>query len=265
MALSNMMTGMMCNKIAQLEWTEIELMTQSIKITGTNRDYIEELHCYVNNILSPCENITGNVKFRSILAKKLVVYFYILLLKVKFSQSFKVLNIICEENPNFIDEDNKQKLPSIVLAFNYCESITLHITTEIVRNMNIDFIEKYIVLLMNEPFELSDEDIICTSMLLKRLCLLTQADVGENNNVDDVYNWLRDKYDYIIVCLIILARKLYTMDNFYQNSVYSNAFKMSIRKINIMEITFIKYLNLYISKEDCDNYLNDTYKKFLIM
>jgi hypothetical protein len=66
-----------------------------------------------------------------------------------------------------------------------------------------------------------------------------------------------------MVVIIIIARKLYGMDNPYYNYTYSKMFEINILEINITEIILILYMNMYISEKEYNDYLGEPYLEYI--
>ena len=196
-------------------------------------------------------------------SKKMTIYFYILLSKIYFAPPAELLNIVSTESDEFdetdeLNEHNKTTQSvsdkTKCLAIYKKKNMTHDLIGEIYNERNIADTEYYIRWLMSETVYLTFDEQIYISILLQRLCEL-------NNN--SLYDWLRTRYDVILVDIIIIIYKLYSEDRACQNCCYSKLFDLKIHEINITEIVLIKLLYLNISNENWMHYFSDFHKLYL--
>lgn len=246
------------------ELCNIRMMLSNVKINEHKKNkIIEMLSDYVSDMFFMCKGHMPNEKLIIILTKRLSINFCILFIKIYNSLNSSEPQEETDNQSKQIFFINHYKIPKIKKHYykrhidhpiiSYNSSNTSRSTQQISNTCKINDIECYMKWLM-QTLKLTDVDVITSSILLKHL-----YDIKD----DFLYEWLKKKYDVIMIVIIIIARKLYGIDEQYDNYYYSKLLKINILEINITEIVLILHMNLYISEKEYNDYFSELYLEYI--
>lgn len=180
---------------------------------------------------------------------KLAVWICLIFTKIKFTYSDDEFEYMFPENHEFpmqysecirqSEFKNKKTNRNV-----YDESLTSKAIVQLVQSRNLQDIEKY-VRWMIKTLQLDKVDVISLSILIKHMC-----DIQDKKLIQ----WLQTKYDFLIIVLIILIKKLYVTEYSCENKFYADLLRMNIYEINNAEIAFVIHMNLNITKDEYDRY-----------
>lgn len=249
------------------ETRDIRIMLSDVKFNNNNKtEVLEMLDNYLSDMFFMCEEHTPDEKLIIILTKRLSVYFCVLLTKIYYSsfqaelqthfkKIFETFMPIAIKHNNISKKYSDKGCDHYVdhPIISYKSSCSLKTTQQIFNTRRINDVEIYVKWLM-QSLKLTEVDVITSSILIKHL-----YDIKDNI----FYEWLKKKYDVIMVVIIIIARKLYGIDNSYNNYYYSKLLRINILEINITEIVLILHMNMYISEREYDDYLGELYLEYI--
>lgn len=267
---------MVCDNILVHYINDVEKLVQDIKFDDTQKDLlVETLREYMSTILSVHETSHPSQKLTAVLIGRMATYFCIMLTKIYYSRHpIGALNsstyeettelarsgnvtpsmIVDEKDPAIFMNDTRKIMLQIdrpIIA--YAESCTSIATKQIFETRKIGDIEKYLKWIA-KTLQLTGIDVIVVSIILRHMC--------ESKN-QTAYSWLKNRFDHIIISVIIVARKLYVMDKPYYNHFYSKLFKINIIDINALEIVIILLFNTYIPESEYNSYLDKNYTQYI--
>ena len=245
------------------EYINNRLLVDTISFVDPyNKSYlIEELDKYVNEIAHECEYESPTEQLRIILIGKLVIYTCIMYEKIYMSLPQLEFNFISQDTEEFDkkeeNEDKYYKLLSTATSTSTLttnqKSLSSSTTYKIFQTRNLHEIDKYINWLC-KGLQLTNEEIICCAILVRRLSCLHN---------DGLLDWLKDKYDIIMVVILILVRKIYDKEMPLANKFYSKTLKINIHEINLTEIALLMSMKIFINEKEYQSYLHDDWIKFI--
>lgn len=199
-----------------------------------------------------CSEMPGmREKMTSMLVKKFEIYFFILVTKIRHAHTTETLQIMSDEcgwdtdDKSDLDDEEayiiKQRMKFSAVSW------TAHATAEIFRTCRITHVRKYIEWCAIY-FQMTNSEIICCSIILHRLCEL---------KMEKLYRWLGERFDAMLISIIIVIRKIYGNDIPVNNYQYAHSCRIDAVTVNSIEIVLIMLLHMHISNDEYENYLEN--------
>jgi len=221
------------------EHIEIETIIKHL-----NNKYIDKFRIrfqeYISKKIIAINNEKGlEEKQYEFIISKISIYYLLLLLKIRTSKMIQGFNITGVEMNDYINYDDI-----------YRESASSVSTRRIFKILDIKYVEIYIRWLIKKAFQSDIYEMTYFMILLKRLCLLKN---------DDFFWWLFDKYDTLPLAVMIINRKMYEDDDYYDNKYYAKMFKMNLREINNLEMSILMLVDLYITDDEYQEIIGEKF------